>query len=71
MIPGWEDPLEDSMSAHSSVLAWRIPWTEDPRGVAKSWTRLSDLARTRKTPLYTPPERGGISPQSLILKLHK
>ena len=29
-IPGWEDPLEEGMAAHSSVLAWRIPWTEEP-----------------------------------------
>ena len=33
---GWEDPLEEEMAAHSSILAWRIPWTEEsgysPRG---------------------------------------
>ena len=27
---GWEDPLEKEMSAHSSTLAWKIPWTEEP-----------------------------------------
>ena len=27
---GQEDPLEDGMAAHSSILAWEIPWTEDP-----------------------------------------
>ena len=27
---GWEDPLEKEMVAHSSILAWRIPWTEEP-----------------------------------------
>ena len=27
---GWEDPLEKEMATHSSILAWRIPWTEDP-----------------------------------------
>ena len=27
---GWEDPLEKGMTAHSSILAWRIPWTEEP-----------------------------------------
>ena len=26
----WEDPLEEGMAAHSSILAWRIPWTEEP-----------------------------------------
>ena len=29
---GWEDPLEEGMATHSSVLAWRIPWTEEPGG---------------------------------------
>ena len=29
---GWEDPLEKEMAAHSSVLAWDIPWTEEPGG---------------------------------------
>ena len=28
---GWDDPLEEGMATHSSVLAWRIPWTEEPR----------------------------------------
>ena len=27
---GWEDPLEKEMATHSSILAWRIPWTEEP-----------------------------------------
>ena len=29
---GWKDPLEKGMAAHSSILAWSIPWTEEPRG---------------------------------------
>ena len=28
--PGWEDPLEKEMATHSTILAWRIPWTEEP-----------------------------------------
>ena len=32
LIPGWEETLEESMATHSSILAWRIPWTEDPVG---------------------------------------
>ena len=44
---GQEDPLEKGMATHSSILAWRIPWTEEPgglesTGVPKSQTRLSD-----------------------------
>ena len=30
---GQEDPLEQGMAIHSSILAWRIPWTEDPGGL--------------------------------------
>ena len=43
---GQEDPLEEGMATHSSILAWRIPWTEKPGGlsfiVTKSQTRLSN-----------------------------
>ena len=43
---GWEDPLEEGMATHSSILAWRIPmdrgaWGSTVHGVAKSQTRLS------------------------------
>ena len=30
---GWEDPLEKEMATHSSILAWKIPWTEEPVGL--------------------------------------
>ena len=30
---GWEDPLEEGMATHSSILAWETPWTEEPRGL--------------------------------------
>ena len=44
---GWEDPLEKEIATHSSKLAWKILWTEEPgqatvHGVAKSWICLSD-----------------------------
>ena len=35
---GQEDPLEDGMAAHSSILAWEIPWTEDP---GKLWLMVA------------------------------
>ena len=45
-IPGLEDPLEEEMTTHSSILAWEISMTEEPggivHGVAKSGTQLSD-----------------------------
>ena len=43
--PGWEDPLKKGMATHSSILAWKVPWTEEPgrltpvHGVTKSRTR--------------------------------
>ena len=39
---GWEDPLEESMATHSSVLAWRILWTEEPGGL---WSMGSQRVR--------------------------
>ena len=42
---GWEDSLEEGIAAHSSMLAWMIPWIEEPGGlqfVAKSQTQLSN-----------------------------
>ena len=30
---GWEDPPEEDLATHSSILAWRIPWTEEPGGL--------------------------------------
>ena len=41
----WEDPLGEEMAAHSSICAWRIPWTEEPGGslgLQKSQIELSD-----------------------------
>ena len=44
---GWEDPLEKEMAIHSSTLAWKIPWMEEPDRLqsmeSQSRTRLSDL----------------------------
>ena len=43
---GREDPQEKEMATHSSILAWRIPWTEEPRGLqsmgSQSQTQLSE-----------------------------
>ena len=43
-IPGWEDPLEEGMATHSSTLAWRIPWTEEPGGLqSMGWQRVGHI----------------------------
>ena len=48
---GREDPLEEGMATHSSVLAWRMPWTEEPGGLQsvgwQSQTRLSECHTSR------------------------
>ena len=47
----WEDPLEEGMATHSSILAWRIPWTEESGGLqftrSQSQTQHSDQAHLR------------------------
>ena len=40
---GQEDPLEKGMATHSSILAWRIPWTEEPGGLQSMGHRESDM----------------------------
>ena len=40
---GREDPLEKEMTTHSSILAWRIPWTEKPGGLQSVGSKESDL----------------------------
>jgi len=54
---GWDDPLEKEMATHSSILAWRIPWTEEPSGLQSMGSQRvgHDLA-TKPPP---PPPSGG------------
>ena len=40
---GWEDPLEKEMATHSSILAWRIPWTEEPGRLQSMGSQESDM----------------------------
>ena len=40
---GWEDSLEKEMATHSSILAWRIPWTEEPGGLQSIGSQESDM----------------------------
>ena len=54
---GWEDLLEKEMATHSSILAWKIPWTEEPGRLqsmgSQSQTRLSDFPFTLYIPRVT------------------
>ena len=42
-----EDTLEKGMSTHSSILAWRIPWTEEPCGLQQRHHKKSDMTETK------------------------
>ena len=58
----WEDPLEEEMATHSSILAWRIPWTEEPGGLQSLELHKSDTTEvtqhTRTWLLTTEAENG-------------
>ena len=54
LIPGREDPLQKGIAAHSSILAWRIPWTEEPGRLESIGSKRvghdrSDLTHTQRT----------------------
>ena len=40
---GWEDPLEDGLATHSSILAWRVPWTEESGGYRPYCRKEQDI----------------------------
>ena len=50
---GWEDPLEEGMATHSSILAWRSPWTEEPDRLQPIGSqRVRDNRAIKHTTLY-------------------
>ena len=48
---GWEDPLEKGIAIHSSILAWRIPWTEEPGGLQSM--SIKELNTTEQLTLFS------------------
>ena len=52
---GWEDPLEKGMATHSSILAWRIPWTEEPGRQATCSMGSKDLVVTNTFTFFPSP----------------
>ena len=50
---GWEDPLEKEIAPHSSILAWRIPWTEALMGYSPRGHKLSDMTEWLSTHVHT------------------
>ena len=75
---GWQDPLEKEMANHSSILAWRLPWTEEPGRPRSTGSRkvrrLSDQTKTTTQPqvgILLPQFLGaGFLPPSLLLIHH-
>ena len=51
---GWEDPLENGMATHSSILAWRIPWTEKPGGLQSTGSQRVRLSTRAQISLAHP-----------------
>ena len=51
---GQEDPVEEGMATHSCILAWRIPWTEEP--VVQSWVLIGRTDAEAETPILWPPD---------------
>ena len=67
---GWKDPLEKEMATHSSILAWRIPWTEEPGGLqstgSQSRTRLTLQLHFTTCGILVP--QPGIEPMPLVVR---
>ena len=65
---GWEDLLEEEMATHSSILAWRIPWTEEPGGLQS--TGLQRVGHDWTTNTFTFPLSGYLKcfPSDTVVK---
>ena len=48
---GWEDALEKEMAAHSKILAWEIPWAEEPGGLQFTGSQQSDMTKRAYMPI--------------------
>ena len=46
---GWEAPLEEGMATHSSILAWRIPWTEEPVSIGSMVHKVAEFVMAEGT----------------------
>ena len=61
----WKDPLEKEMAIHSNILAWKIPWTEEPGGLQSMGLQESDTLATKPPPTEEKKDLMGrkVSPQ--------
>ena len=65
----WEGPLEKEMATHSGILAWEIPWTEEPGGIQSMGSQESDTTYLVTTPPPPPPPHFLTNLQARSLKL--
>ena len=56
---GWEDPPQEEMATHSNILAWRVPWTEEPGGLQPMGVTkeldMTELLNSRVLPEFRTP----------------
>ena len=52
---GWHDPLEEGMATRSTILAWRIPWTEEPGGLQSTGLQRQTQLKQHSTHAHTSP----------------
>ena len=64
---GWEDPLEKGMATHSSILAWRIPWTEEPGGLQWGHTESDTTGAAEHTQHAGLTKQSGLFQESCLL----
>ena len=68
---GGEDPLEKEMATHSSILAWRIPWTEEPGGLESTGRKeLDTTKRLRFTSLHASQTEARVSQVAQWQRIH-
>ena len=51
---GWDDPLEEGMATHSNILAWKVPWTEEPGGLQSMGLHRVGHNLATKAPAHSP-----------------
>ena len=58
---GWEDPLEEGLAAHSSILAWRIPWTDKTGRLQSIASQTIDMKKSATLSLHACTQESGYS----------
>ena len=74
----WEDPMEEGLATHSSILAWRIPWTEEPGGLQSvgwqraghNWVTNTHTHTHTHTQILTVQYRGGLLKHKMLTHKH-